>query len=249
MTTTPEAALRVTVIDALAAAAVKQMTRERTEAEPVFKAATSGLRASKGAIQIEIPLPDGTVIGRLSVKAGQTVTTKTVDDVGLHEWVAERNPEALEEYALSTAEYDARVLDLLQRECPEALGVHVKPGMLDDPRVLGLLREHCPALLSSRVREGTRKAYLAEAAKAAEGKPKGWLLDPSSGEQLHLTTETETQEPPTGAFAFIGSETEARRQAVMTALAAGDPAVRAIAFGAVGALSPVLDAIERGPAT
>lgn len=212
--TPQEAALRVAVLDAIVAEAEAELERTRAEAVGVFHAAITrtGFRASTGALQVDIPLPDGTVIGRLSIKAGAKTKTKTTDDIGLYEWIAERNSAELEEFVPASA--------------------------LADPRLLPLLREHCPDLLSSRVREGTRKAYLAEAAKAAEGKPKGWLLDPASGEQLHLTTETETQEPPTGAFAFIGAETEARRRAVMDALAAGDPVVRAIAFGAVGELAP-----------
>jgi hypothetical protein len=220
--TPQEAALRVAVLDAIVAEAEAELERTRAEAVVVFKAAidSTGFRASAGALQVDIPLPDGTVIGRLSVKAGAKHKDKTTDEIGLHEWVAERNPDGLEPYAL--------------------------PSALTDPRVLGLLQEHCPDLLSSRVRAGTRAAYIAEAAKAAPGKPKGVLVDPN-GERLVLVTETETQDPPTGAFAFIGAETEDRRRAVMDALAAGDPAVRAIAFGAVGAIAPAEAAAETTP--
>lgn len=211
MTPPEEAALRVAVLDAISAGTDAELARARADAEKVFKDAISstGFRASTGTLQVDIALPDGTVIGHLSVKAGAKV--KTVADIALHEWVAERNPDGLEEYLL--------------------------PGALTDPRVLDLVREHCPDLVSSRVREGTRKAYLTEAGKGTEEAPKGWLLDPGSGERLQLVTET--QDAPSGAFSFNGAETDERRSLVMSALAAGEPVVRAIAFGAVAALGPV----------
>jgi len=242
---TTDAALAVTVLDAIVALAEGELTKKRAEAEAVFKDAinSTSFRASTGALQVDITLPDGQVIGRLSVKAGTKTTT--TDEVGLHEWAAERNREALEEYAVPAAARDERVLDLLMRECPEALGVHVKPEMLGDPRVLDLLRGKFPELVSSRVRPGSLKAYVAEARKSGENAPKGWLFDPETGERLHLVTET--QQDPSGAFAFNGAETADRRRAVIEALAAGDPVVRAIAFGAVGAIALVAEEAETIP--
>lgn len=237
MTPAGAAALRVAVLDAIVAEAEAELERARAEAAVAFKAAVAGLRASRGAMQVDIPLPDGRVIGHVSVKAGAK-TTET-DVTGLHEWVAERNPEALEEYALPGAAGDEQVIDLVLEKCPDLIGVHLKPGALEDPRVLDLLRSEFPGLLSSRVRPGSLRSYKAEAAKDGENAPKGWLFDPETGERLHLVTET--QEPPSGAFAFIGAETAERRSQVMAALAAGDPVVRSIAFGAVAALGPAQD--------
>jgi hypothetical protein len=236
MTPQEAAGLAVAVIDALCAAAETELTRKRAEAEAAFKAAIdgTGFRAAAGAMQVDIPLPDGRVIGHLSVKAG-TKTSET-NETGLHEWVAERNPEALEEYALPEAAADDRVLDLLLEKCPDLIGVHLTPGALEDPRVLDLLRSEHPELMSSRVRPGSLKAYVREAAKTTDDAPKGWLFDPETGERLQLVTET--LEAPSGAFAFNGAETAERRKQVMAALAAGDPVVRSIAFGAVGALGP-----------
>jgi hypothetical protein len=234
VTTAPEVALAVTVLDAIVAAGEAELAKRRKEAEGVLKGALAGFRASTGAIQVDIPLPDGRVIGHLSVKAGAKTTD--TDEVGLHEWVAERNPSALEEYALPPAAEDDRVLGLLLEKCPDMFDLRLRSGALDDPRVLDLLRGELPEFVSSRVRPSALKAYVKEAAKVAENSPRGWLLDPESGERLQLVTET--QEPPTGAFAFNGSETADRRRAVMAALAAGDPVVRAIAFGAVGELRP-----------
>jgi len=229
--TPQDAALRVTVLDAIVAGAAGELDRERKDAEMVFKAATSGLRASTGAIQVDIPLPDGQVIGHLSIKAGKPGSE--TDEIGLHEWCAERNKEALEPCAVPAAATDQRVIDLLLAECPDLLEYRVGPGALEDPRVLGLLQEKLPDLVSSRVRPASLKAYEKEALKNT---PKGWLFDAATGEGLQLVKETPAP-PPSGAFMFIGAETPARRAAVMGALASGDPVVRAIAFGAVGELS------------
>jgi hypothetical protein len=244
MSDVQDAALRAAVLDALADAAGTELAKVRKGAEATFKAAVTetGFRASTGALQVDITLPDGTVIGKLSVKAGaKTIVT---DETGLHEWVAERNTEALEEYVLPEAARDERALDLLAEKCPDLFELHLKPGALEDPRALDLLNSNLPDLVSSRVRPGALSAYVKEAAKVTENAPKGWLYDPETKERLHLVTET--QEPPSGAFAFNGAETAQRRRRVMEALAAGDPVVRAIAFGAVGAIGAAPASAEGG---
>lgn len=242
--TPQEAALRAAVLDAMVAAAEAELAKARAEAQVTFKAAitTTGFRAAAGALQVEIPLPDGTVIGNLSVKAGaKSVST---DKTGLHEWVAGRNPEALEEYVLPVAAADPQAVNLLAEKCPDLFELRLKPGALEDPRALDLLNSNLPELVSSRVRPSALAAYVKEAAKVAENAPKGWLYDPETDERLHLVTET--QEPPSGAFTFNGAETAERRRLVMAALAAGDPVVRAIAFGAVGALGAAPATAESG---
>jgi hypothetical protein len=234
-----EAALRVTVLDAIKAAAEDELAEARAGAETAFRAAveSTGFRASTGALQVPVELPGGQVIGHLSVKAG--AKTSETDEAGLHEWVAERNTEALEPYVLPLAADDEDVLGLLLGKCPDLVGLHLRPGALEDPRVLELLASEFPHMVSSRVRSSALKAYVTEAAKVAEGSQKGWLVDQGTGERLHLVTET--QEPATGAFQFIGAETPERRRQVMAALAAGDPVVRSIAFGAVAELAPAAE--------
>jgi hypothetical protein len=186
-------------------------------------------------LQVDVTLPDGQVLGTLSIKAGPKSTD--TDVTGAHEWAAERNPEALEEYVLPEADGDERALGLLLDKCPDLFETHLRPGALQDPRVLGLLRDECPELVSSRVRASALAAYVKEANKVTDGAPKGWLFDPETGEKLHLVKET--QGKPSGAFSFNGAEDAvARRRMVMAAIAAGDPVVRAIAFGAVGELGP-----------
>lgn len=244
MTPAEFAALRVTVLETTAFLADAEYEAARKDTVAAVKAmiAETKVRSSKGALQVPVELPSGEVIGHLSIKAG-TKSTETAE-TGLHEWVAERNPEALEEYALSEAGADERVLDLLLEKCPDLFGLHLKPGALEDPRALALLAAEFPGLVSSRVRSSALRAYVKEAVKVTDQAPKGWLFDPETGERLQLVTETE--EPPSGAFAFIGEETAARRAAVMAALAAGDPVVRAIAFGAVGELGPGAETTETG---
>lgn len=234
MTEASDAALRVTVLDAIHAASGENLEKERAEAAGAFKAATAGFRASTGAIQVDITLPDGTVIGHLSVKAGPKFTE--TDETGLHEWVAERNREALEEVVVAGAADDERALDLLAEKCPDLFESYLKPGALNDPRVLDLLSSNLPDLVTSRVRPAALAAYVKEASKSSENAPKGWLYDPDTKESLHLVKET--SEPATGAFSFIGAETAERRKQVMAALAAGDPVVRSIAFGGQLAIGP-----------
>lgn len=238
MTEASDAALRVTVLDALVAAATEELEKARAEAAPAFKAAVTGLRTPTGAIQVDITLPDGMVIGKLSVKAG--AKSARTDETGLHEWTAERNPEALEQYALPEAERSEAVSALLAEKCPDLTETRLKPGALRDQRAIDMLAAEFPDLLSSRVRPGSLAAYKKEAAKAEPGSPKGWLVDQETGERLQLVTET--QEPATGAFAFVGTETAERRRQVMAALAAGDPVVRSIAFGGQLAIGPAADA-------
>lgn len=242
MTPVEQAALRVAVLDAIKAAADDEMAEARADAEAEFKAATAGFRASTGALQVDITLPGGDVIGHLSVKAG--AKSSETDETGLHEWAAERNPEALEPYVLPGAGTDQGVTDLLFEKCPDLFSLQLRPGALEDPRALDLITSVFPAWVSSRVRASALRAYVREAAKAEENAPKGWLFDPGTGERLHLVKES--QEPPTGAFAFVGAETPERRRQVMAALAAGDPLVRSIAFGAVGAIAPAPEGGEPG---
>ena len=64
--TPQEAALQVAVLDYLADAAATELERTRKAAGEAFKAAidSTGFRASTGALQLPITLPDGSVIGR-----------------------------------------------------------------------------------------------------------------------------------------------------------------------------------------
>ena len=227
------AALRVTALEAIAVGVSAEYEAARKEAEAEFLAMVSATRvtSSRGALQVPVET-GGQVIGHLSIKSGAKKTE--TNETGLHEWVAERNPEALEPVAAPGAEYDERVIDLLLEKRPDLIGVHLKPGALDDPEALALIAAELPDLVSSRVRPSALRAYVKEAQQVTEHAPKGWLFDPEGGERLQLVTET--QEKPTGAFAFIGAESEQRRAAIMSALRT-DPELRAQVLGGALALT------------
>lgn len=234
--TPPSAALRVTALEALTAgvAAEYEAARKDTAAEIQAMVSETGVTSSRGALQVPVEL--GGQVFHLSIKAG--VKKTETDETGLHEWVTERNTEALEPVAVPGAADDERVIDLLLEKRPDLIGVHLVPGALEDPQALALIAAELPDLVSSRVRPSALKAYVKEAQQVTENAPKGWLFDPESGERLQLVTET--QEKPSGAFQFIGAETEQRRPAVMEALRT-DPELRAEILGGALALGPGSD--------
>jgi hypothetical protein len=223
---------RMAALEALAfwAAAEYEAARRETEAALKEMVAETGIASSRGALQVPVDL--GGRVFHLSVKA-PAKTTET-NETGLHEWVAERNPEALEPVAAPGAADDERVIDLLLEKRPDLVGVHLAPGALQDPGALALIAAELPDLVSSRVRPSALKAYVKEAAKDEPGVPKGWLADPATGERLELFTETPGK--PNGAFAFLAAEAEQRRAAVMEMLRA-DPELRAEILGGALALT------------
>lgn len=223
---------RTTALEALVfwAGAEYEAARGETEAELKEMVDGTGVTSSRGALQVPVDLA-GRVF-RLSVKAGPKTTV--TNETGLHEWVSERNPDALEPVAVPGAADDERVIDLLLEKRPDLVGVHLLPGALQDPDALALIAAELPDLVSSRVRPGALSAYKKEAAKVTEHAPKGWLFDPEGGERLQLVTEE--QGKPSGAFAFLAAEAEERRAAVMEMLRA-DPELRAEILGGALALT------------
>lgn len=232
----PNAATRVTALEAILVGVTAEYEAARKDAEAeCAMVAETGVTSSRGALQVPVEV-GGQVIAHLSIKAGAK-TTET-NETGLHEWAAERNPEALEPVAVPGAANDERVIDLLLEKRPDLIGVHLVPRALEDPEALALIAAELPDLVSSRVRPSALRAYVKEAQKVEENAPKGWLFDPAGGERLQLVTET--QGKPSGAFAFIGAESEQRRAAVMAALRS-DPALRAEILGGALALTAGAD--------
>jgi hypothetical protein len=196
-----EHALRVTALEALSAAVTEEYERARAEAETDFRTAKLD-----GDRQKDVLLPDGTVIGLISIKEGPSVTT--VDDAALLGWVIGRNSEGIEEY------FD--------------------PSVLDREDVAEVLRAVFPDAVSKRVRKSVRLAYLKQAeatggwlvdegsgetvqiAKTAKGDPTG----------AFAFTDRKPKERRASVMAALRTNRELRAQVLggALALAAGDDA-------------------------
>lgn len=89
MTTPPEAAFRVAVLDALAKRVGKALADARADCTPLFAAARAA-----GVKQIEVALPSGEVVGTVSI-AGSEDTIK-VHEQALLDWVTDNVPTEVE---------------------------------------------------------------------------------------------------------------------------------------------------------
>lgn len=124
-----EAAFRVAVLDALSKRVNKALADARNDAEPLFAA----VRA-EGHPQIEVALPAGAVVGKVSIKAGREVVV--VDDDALLAWVEANKPDELE--------------------------TSVSPAALTRPDVVAYVRKLHPDLVGRKVRPAYRAKLLAE---------------------------------------------------------------------------------------
>ncbi len=123
MPTPREAALKAAVLDTLAKRVSAALAEARRDAEPLFAAVRK-----EGHPQVEITLPSGEVVGKVSIKAGRE--TLVVDENALLAWVKANNPEELE----ST----------------------VSPAALTRPDVIAYVRKLHPDLVSHKVRPAYR---------------------------------------------------------------------------------------------
>ncbi|WP_326646588.1 hypothetical protein OG884_18340 [Streptosporangium sp. NBC_01755] len=135
MTTPREAALRVAVLDALAKRVNKSLADARGEAEQLFAVARAG-----GATQIEVALPSGAAVGKVSIKAGQE--SIRVDEAALLKWVLANQPEEIE--------------------------AEVSPSALSRPDVIAYVRKLHPDLMRQKVRPAYRAKLLAEVNESGE---------------------------------------------------------------------------------
>jgi hypothetical protein len=135
MTTPREAGFRVAVLDALSRRVDKALAAARAEAEPLFAAAREG-----GATQLEVALPSGDPVGKISIKAGKD--TVTVDDDALLAWVKANRPEEIEDT--------------------------ISPAALSRPDVVAYVRKLHPELVARRVRPATRAKLLADLTDSGE---------------------------------------------------------------------------------
>lgn len=128
MTTPREIALRVAALDALSKRVNKALAYARGEAEPLFAAVRAG-----GATQIEVTLPSGNPVGKISIKAGQE--TVRTDEAALLAWVMANQPEEIE--------------------------AAVSPTALSRPDVIAYVRKLHPDLVEKKVRPAYRAKLLA----------------------------------------------------------------------------------------
>jgi len=124
-----EVPLRIAALDALSKRVNKALADARQEAEPQFAA----LRAA-GVTQLEVALPSGAVVGKISIKAGQD--TVTDDEDALLAWVEANKPEEIEH--------------------------SVSPSALTRPDVIAYIRKLHPDLVGKKIRPAYRTKLLAE---------------------------------------------------------------------------------------
>jgi|GEM_PF-5501828 len=123
-----DAAFKVAVLDALSKRVNKALADARSDAEQQFAVARE-----MGVTQLEVALPSGEPVGKVSIKAGEE--SIVVDDGALLKWVEANRPEEIEPTVSTSA--------------------------LSKPDVVAYVRKLHPELVSSRVRPATRAALLA----------------------------------------------------------------------------------------
>lgn len=105
------AALKVAVLDALSARASGELKKARTEAEAVFAATGNAFP------QVNVVLPDGRCVGRLTVKEGQPRVSLTSPGV-LADWCRDHYPDGLEEYVDPDAWTSLDVIEAVKAKIP-----------------------------------------------------------------------------------------------------------------------------------
>ncbi|MEV0382311.1 hypothetical protein [Nonomuraea sp. NPDC050643] len=124
-----EAAFRVAVLDTLSKRVSAALAAARTEAEPLFAVAHEA-----GFPQVEMKLPSGETVGKVSIKAGEE--SIIIDEAALLKWV--------------------------EANCPEEIEQTVSTAALSKPDVAAYVRKLHPDLVSSRIRPAYRTKLLTE---------------------------------------------------------------------------------------
>ena len=168
-----EAAFRVAVLDALSKRVNKALADARHDAEPVF-----AKHKMEGNPQVEVALPSGAMVGKVSIKAGREVVV--VDDDALLAWVKANKPDELE--------------------------TTVSPAALSRPDVVAYVRKLHPDLVGHKVRPAYRAKLLADVTADGElvsettgevTKVVETVTSPPTGE-FALSFETEKRGKPAG---------------------------------------------------
>lgn len=119
-----EITLKVATLAALTDWAQKQYAEARAEAAEVYKA--------NGIKKLAIQLPDGDVIGDITVK--QPSPTVKLDDEALIAWVAEHTPTEIEEYLDSSVLLDQEAIEWAREHRDDLLRRRVRAVWLKEKR-------------------------------------------------------------------------------------------------------------------
>ena len=121
MTPPPDVPLRIAALDALSKRVNKALADARQEAEPEF----AKLRVA-GFPQIEVKLPSGDVVGKISIKAGKD--TVTDDEDALLAWVEANKPEEIEHAVSPSALNRPDVIAYVRKLHPDLVGKRIRPA-------------------------------------------------------------------------------------------------------------------------
>ncbi|GGK62146.1 hypothetical protein Sme01_04120 [Sphaerisporangium melleum] len=121
-------ALKVAAARALSDIVAEGYERIRKEAEPVF----AELRKDSGTKSLDVEMPDGTVLGPLSILAGP----------------------ATRKYRMST------LAAIVANDDPDELVEELRPEALTDPDLIEFVRDHMPHLLYRKIRDAHLKSLF-----------------------------------------------------------------------------------------
>jgi len=93
---------------------------------------------------------------------------------------------------------------------------YILPHAVSSEEVIAAVKAAFPALVGSRIRPDREKALRTEAAKSG-----GWVRDKETWEKAKIAEVTPGTDV-TGAFTFIGAESDHRRSRIMAELLAGN---------------------------
>lgn len=97
---------------------------------------------------------------------------------------------------------------------PTAFEEYIDPAALNSADVLAIVKDKMPELVKTRLRAAEADLLMKEAADSG-----GYLIDRETGDREKVAEVTRT--PPTGAFAFAGGGSDARRRRIVEEWQAG----------------------------
>lgn len=121
MTSPRDAAFNVAILDALHKLIGAELASVRKTAEPVFIDA-----AAEGTESLTVTLPDGTKVGKVTIKAGQDVVR--VDETALLDWVRDHAATEIERVIQPSALTKPDVAAYIRRFHPDAVVERIRPA-------------------------------------------------------------------------------------------------------------------------